>query len=302
MYNFLVAFPLDGADPWREGVYEYPLSRVAREYTEESVSERYRDLDANVLDELKSVPALFCTEGEQYPSRVGFIRSIVKKKDRVKIEFSIEQSLPSLPNGFIADSPTIFDLGRFALTRTHWAIKDGDLWSILRGKGFNVDKVASAAPSGTLLSADSSENPQVFIVHGHDDVIKYEVAAAVRELGCSPVILHEQVGASLTIIEKIERYTDVQFAVVLYTPCDIGGSRALDQLSLKPRARQNVIFEHGYLIAKLGRGKVMAFLSGNVEPPSDISGIVYTPLDSAFKWKTDLKKELVAAVLPSPVK
>ena len=59
---------------------------------------------------------------------------------------------------------------------------------------------------------------------------------------------------------------------VLYTPDDIGGLRGSDGL---PRARQNVVFEHGYLIAQLGRERVCALVAGDVEFPSDISGILY---------------------------
>ena len=33
---------------------------------------------------------------------------------------------------------------------------------------------------------------------------------------------------------------------------------------LKPRARQNVVFEHGYLIGKLGRNKVCALVKEEV--------------------------------------
>lgn len=65
-------------------------------------------------------------------------------------------------------------------------------------------------------------------------------------------ILHEQPNSGDTIIEKIDRNTDVGFGVVLYTPCDVGND-IKHKDNLQPRARQNVVFEHGYLIAKIGR-------------------------------------------------
>ena len=125
------------------------------------------------------------------------------------------------------------------------------------------------------------------------EVAKLEMSAAVKELGLEPIILHEQASGGLTVIEKIEKYTNVGFAVVLYTPCDIGGKRA-QTLNLKSRARQNVVFEHGYLIAKLDRTHVMAFVKGDIETPTDISGILYINLDSNSRWKSELKKELKA--------
>jgi histidinol-phosphate/aromatic aminotransferase/cobyric acid decarboxylase-like protein len=60
------------------------------------------------------------------------------------------------------------------------------------------------------------------------------------------------------VIEKIEENTDVAYALVLYTACDLG--RAKTESKSHPRARQNVVFEHGYLIAKLGRERVAAIL------------------------------------------
>jgi predicted nucleotide-binding protein len=43
----------------------------------------------------------------------------------------------------------------------------------------------------------------------------------------------------------------------------------------KPRARQNVIFEHGYLFGLLGRNRTCALLKGEVEFPSDLDGVIY---------------------------
>ena len=56
--------------------------------------------------------------------------------------------------------------------------------------------------------------------------------------------------------------------------------------------RQNVVFEHGYLIGKLGRNNVCALVKGDIELPNDISGIVYIQLDSNGSWKIPLAKEL----------
>lgn len=133
---------------------------------------------------------------------------------------------------------------------------------------------------------------KVFIVHGRDDLAKTDVARFVERLGFEAIILHEQANSGQTIIEKIEAHTNVGFAVVLYTPCDIGGFANEHQRS---RARQNVVFEHGYLIGKLGRHNVSALVKGDVEIPNDISGVVYVPLDHHGAWRVALAKELRTA-------
>lgn len=83
---------------------------------------------------------------------------------------------------------------------------------------------------------------------------------------------------------------------VLLTPDDLGTPKDRRD-DLKPRARQNVIFELGFFIGRLGRSKVCALVKGNVETPSDYDGVVYTELDDAGGWKTKLTQELKAAGL-----
>lgn len=134
------------------------------------------------------------------------------------------------------------------------------------------------------------EKNKVFIVHGRDDHAKTEAARFVEKLGFKAIILHEQASSGKTIIEKIEAHTNVGFAIVLYTPCDIGCIAG--EKSTKPRARQNVVFEHGYLIGKLGRHNVCALAKEDVEIPNDISGVVYIPFDSHGAWHLAVAKEM----------
>ena len=139
------------------------------------------------------------------------------------------------------------------------------------------------------------EKNKVFIVHGHDNETKQEVARFIESIGLETIILHEQASRSMTIIEKIEHYScEANFAIVLYTPCDKGRGVKETKVPARDRARQNVVFEHGYLMAKIGRGNVCALVKGEIETPSDISGVVYTPLDSNGGWKIELTKELKA--------
>lgn len=134
--------------------------------------------------------------------------------------------------------------------------------------------------------------PDIFIVHGHDDEAKETVARFVEKLGGRAVVLHEQPNLGRAIIEKFEHYSNVAFAIVLLTPDDVGGKSAK---SLKQRARQNVVFELGFFFAKLGRNKVCALHKENVEIPSDIQGVIYTPMDKAGAWRVALARELKAA-------
>ena len=136
---------------------------------------------------------------------------------------------------------------------------------------------------------------KVFIVHGRDNEAKQEVSRFIEKLGLEAIILHEQASSGMTIIEKIEHYSnDADFALVLYTACDHGRGVHESKIPPKNRARQNVVFEHGYLMAKLGRENVCSLVKGDIETPNDISGVVYVSLDEYGAWKTEVAKELKA--------
>ena len=136
---------------------------------------------------------------------------------------------------------------------------------------------------------------KVFIVHGHDEASREACARFLERLDLQPVILHEQPNAGRTIIEKFQDHADVGFSVVLLTADDKGCANNATTNGLKDRARQNVIFELGFFIGKLGRSKVCALYENKVEIPSDYTGVLFIPLDSAGHWKLQLCRELKAA-------
>lgn len=115
------------------------------------------------------------------------------------------------------------------------------------------------------------------------------MARIIEKQGIEAVILSEQANGGKTIIEKIEENSDVGAAICLFTGDDYG--RAKDATSENLRARQNVVFEAGYFMGKLGRGNVILIASPDIEIPSDLQGVVYTNKDM---WQTDVLRELKA--------
>lgn len=172
----------------------------------------------------------------------------------------------------------------------------------------NISVVMSAqnhkeASEGTLPSfgtvglepfAMELDNRKIFLVHGHADETKNIVAKFLRSLGLEVIILHEQANQGQTIVEKFEKHSDVGFAVVLLTPDDFGGSVKHPEQARR-RARQNVILELGIFIGKLGRERVCPLYVEEVELPSDIHGVLYVRYDQSGNWRSELRKELVAA-------
>jgi len=138
---------------------------------------------------------------------------------------------------------------------------------------------------------------KVFIVHGHDEAVKTNVARFVEKLGLETIILHEQANKGQTIIEKFEsNASEVSFAIVLLTPDDIGAPENTPD-ETQSRARQNVILELGYFCGTLGRDKVCVLYKKDVEIPSDYLGVVYTEMDDKEGWHLKLAKEMKEANL-----
>jgi len=136
----------------------------------------------------------------------------------------------------------------------------------------------------------------IFIVHGHNEEMKQSVARLIDKLELNPIILHEQPNKGKTIIEKFTANSDVSFAVVLLSADDIAYSAKEGQEKAKFRARQNVIFELGYFIGKIGRERVVALYenTNDFEIPSDYNGVLFVPYDDSGKWQFELVKELKA--------
>ncbi|MDD3308119.1 MAG: nucleotide-binding protein [Acetobacterium sp.] len=133
-------------------------------------------------------------------------------------------------------------------------------------------------------------NKKVFIVHGHDCKLKFELSDWLHRIGLIPIVLHLQPNIGIiSIIEKIEHNTDVGCAIILMTADDLGKGK--NEAELRPRARQNVVFEAGYFIGKLGRSRVIMLFDEGLEAPGDLGGCVYITADCYGGWKEAVRTE-----------
>jgi predicted nucleotide-binding protein len=188
-----------------------------------------------------------------------------------------------------------------------------DEWYVTK-EGIDVTReFITSPPKKVELSGKESRvhSKNVFIVHGRDHEPMKELKTMLYEFGLNPIVLHEQPSGSRTIVEKLEKYSDVGYAFIILTPDDIGALyETLNKIKELPlihstnsllgqfrkRARQNVILEFGYFIGLLGRDRVCCLHKGDVELPSDMHGIVYIPFkDSVEETRYKIMKELQEA-------
>jgi predicted nucleotide-binding protein len=176
-----------------------------------------------------------------------------------------------------------------------------DDWEVLNQADDVTREILEAAPLtviptamvGTGSTHRREKSKKVFIVHGHDLTAVEQTELLLHRIGLEPVVLKDAPSGGRTVIEKFEAHSDAGAAIVLLTPDDVGGK---DASHLAPRARQNVIWEWGYLVSRLGRANVICIYKGGVEIPSDLHGIVTIHVSNDVKEQSEeIKRELKAA-------
>lgn len=144
------------------------------------------------------------------------------------------------------------------------------------------------------------EYPKIMIIHGRSkDWVKLK-EYLTRDLEIpEPIIMGEQFGLGRTLPEKFEYLAShVDGVIAIATSDDIGGlaidqneeSIPMERVSFNRRARQNVWLEVGWGWGHFGRKNIMILRKGDIEAPSDLSGIevyIYNkdPLERAEQIK-----------------
>ncbi len=146
------------------------------------------------------------------------------------------------------------------------------------------------------VAFNQSELPggHILIIHGRDEAAKETVSAFIEKLGLRASILHEQPNGGRSIIEKFGELSDIDFAIILFTPDDTAAPRNKPK-EKQTRVSQNMIFEFGYFLGKLGQGKVCVLCKEGAEIPPDYSGVTYIPMDSRGGWRVLVAKEIKQA-------
>ncbi|HKT30026.1 MAG TPA: hypothetical protein VJR68_17805, partial [Dyella sp.] len=79
---------------------------------------------------------MFAYEGTNEPMRVGRLKKVKLRNDRVLyIEPTFDGRVPPIAFEQIKPLQAALDIRNWELSRTHWAIKDEDLFDVLTGAG-----------------------------------------------------------------------------------------------------------------------------------------------------------------------
>jgi len=162
MYNLLVT-SMDGA--WDEGFYEYDKSRFL-EYTNDDIASVLKELSESHIENLKSYPCLFAYEGEDSEIRIGYLTGIKERGRKLLIEFEFQQDIDPIPFEQIQPIAPLLDIRGWEMNRTHWAVKDEDLFKRLQDRGILEPDKQIKTTKQERPTTEKTTNPKVSKVQG----------------------------------------------------------------------------------------------------------------------------------------
>ena len=135
---------------------------------------------------------------------------------------------------------------------------------------------------------------RVFVVQGDRETLYREILEFLLKLHVRPVYLHKE-GKSVESFEQIfHNHSAIKFAIVLLTSDDFVYSKDRKPAEAKLRARQDVVFKFGYLMAKLGRPNVFVLYHEQTSflLPTDFQDALYVADNNPRLWKNELISRL----------
>lgn len=129
LFNLLVKFSA-WSDSGRDTV---PVGRLF-EYTDDALIEEFRPAGNLNLQALCGLPTLFVqeTSGQQdQVARAGRITRARVNGPNLTIEYNYDVGIPTIPNSVLQTFAVELDIEDFEFHRTHWAIKDVELYRVL---------------------------------------------------------------------------------------------------------------------------------------------------------------------------
>lgn len=150
MFHFLVK-----NGNWALSQDSMPLIRTF-EYTAEAVAKQFRQDGVIDVERVRGLPALFVSEtdsGDQ-KARVGSINRVEISGRDVNLEYSFDDGIPPVANSLVERLSGEFRVEPSEFSRTHWAIKEADLFKIL------LRNQAAAVSSPKVFKLDRAEETE----------------------------------------------------------------------------------------------------------------------------------------------
>lgn len=133
MFNLLMS----GAG-WEPNRDTFSRGRVF-EYTDDELIARFRPGGTIDAAAVMALPAIFASEtrhdNSQAPARVGTLTRVRLAGNEYQLEYVFDPDIPPIPNAVLTALAGELGIEEWEFSRTHWAIKDADLFRALLKRG-----------------------------------------------------------------------------------------------------------------------------------------------------------------------
>jgi hypothetical protein len=269
MFHFIVK----GAG-WTSDRDTIDRSRVL-EYTEEHIKDLYAPGSILDLEKTTEIPALFVSEtgglGEEI-GRIGTITRVRVVGRNYQIDYTLDPDIPGIPNAKLEELAGDLEIVDFEFQRTHWAIKEVDLFKVLLKHG------AGQRPKPKVFQLpDQIDDDLVSVMMPFDAAFNdvYETLKdAAHEIGmrCQRA---DDIWETDTVIQDVANLIGRARVVV----CDLTGRNS------------NVFYETG-IAHTLGRDVVLITQSAG-DVPFDVGHIRYLRYLNNGEGRSRLQQEVL---------
>lgn len=196
MYNLFV---IATSGYWEQNRrYELRQRSRAFEHLDDGIAAEYREN----LSKRKDLPCLFSYEGFEGYGRVGKLQSVRESAGVVIVEYQLDDAFPPIPI-LSEDTYSRFGCSGWECNRTHWAVKNIDLYKV--AAEIYGEKILDANPSPVSASAmeriwgsDNTDHPLLFL--SHKAKYRNEISKLAKNLnadGINTFVAHHDVKPTL---------------------------------------------------------------------------------------------------------
>lgn len=241
---------------------------------------RFRPLTAEAIEELKSFPTLFTYEGSDEPVRVGYLRRIRERGRSILIEYEFDGAIEEFSFEMLQPLEIQLDIGGWEMSRTHWAVKDEDLFAILAGANL-VDETLVESESQLGRVEEMGFKVALSFPGEHREYVSAVASEVKRRLGAGTVFYDRDFTAQLarpnldTLLQRI--YLNNSELVVVFLCSDY---EQKEWCGLEWRAIRTIIKnknDHAIMFMRFDNADV----SGSFSVDGYVDLDEYTPIQAA---------------------
>ena len=240
MYNLFVSGHTGSwnGDPWTA---ERSRCISTEEYTDGDIAKRFVDLDASQIGELSRFPCVFAYEAWEKAPKFGSIRDVIvlPGQAKVKVKYDLIECEGFLTAAELNELGVELGISESERGRTHWAVKDVDLYRVLRdAKGVSLPHTDEVGPSLAPPRSDESGDdlwtpagaPRLFVSHlaSYKKTV-HDLSRVLNDFGFACFVAHDAIEPSREWRREIERALNSCDVLVAYVTPDFSASSWTDQ-------------------------------------------------------------------------